>query len=80
MRILWLAFIAALMTGCTDPKKANEALDNLGFTEIEITGFEWWGCGQDDMFSTGFKAINPKGKHVQGTVCSGQLKGTTVRF
>ena len=30
--------------------------------------------------SAGFIAINPQGKVVEGTVCSGVFKGATIRF
>lgn len=38
-------------------------------------------CGDDDTFSTGFKAKNVNGKVVQGVVCSGLIfKNSTIRW
>lgn len=73
--------IAALLfaAACTDAEEAVDALDTLGMTEIEITGYRWFGCGKE-WFHTGFVAINPKGKRISGVVCAGWLKGATVRF
>ena len=36
----------------------------------------WGRC----TYATGFIAINPQGKVVEGTVCSGVFKGATIRF
>ena len=51
-----------------------------GFTEIEITGHKFFVCDEKDTFSTGFCAKNPRGVRVCGVVCSGWLKGGTIRF
>lgn len=53
----------------------------MGFTNIQYTGYKWFGCSEDDFFHTGFVAVNPQGMQVTGTVCSGVLfKNSTVRF
>lgn len=67
--------------GCTNNSDAYRALDNAGYSDIKTTGYSWFACGQDDWYSTGFTATNPKGKVVSGTVCSGVFtKGATIRF
>jgi hypothetical protein len=69
------------LTSCTDKKSAEEALTNMGFNEIEITGYKFFSCGKDDFYHTGFKARNIHGNLVEGTVCSGLFfKDATVRF
>ena len=59
---------------------ANKTLESAGFTDVTITGWNPLACGEDDTYATGFTAINPQGKVVEGTVCSGVFKGATIRF
>lgn len=78
-------FIAALLalslTSCTDNANAERILKANGFTQIEMTGYSWIACSEDDTFSTGFKAVGPTGIKVEGAVCSGFLfKNSTIRF
>jgi hypothetical protein len=63
-----------------DPAGATRTLDNAGFSHAETTGYGWFKCGKGDLWHTNFKAQNPNGKEVTGTVCKGLLKGSTVRF
>jgi len=73
--------LAALLCGCTNEGKAFEALDNEGFTDIKFTGYQFFECGKDDTYHTGFTAKNSNGKTVTGTVCGGLLfKGSTIRY
>jgi hypothetical protein len=70
------------VTGCSDAPKATKALDDAGYTNIQIEGAGFYGCGEDDDFTTKFKAINPNGKTVEGVVCSSWgpfAKGSTIR-
>ena len=71
--------LAVLFSGCTASNEATRALEGAGYTQIQITGYSWFGCGKDDTFATGFEATGPSGKHVSGVVCSGWLKGATIR-
>ena len=76
-----LAVIATLMlAACSDAPSAERALDNLGFKDVKVTGYRIWGCGEEYTFHTGFEAVNPNGKIVTGVVCSGWLRGSTVKF
>lgn len=80
-KILIIATAIILFTGCTSSSDANRALKSQGYTNIQITGYNMFSCGEDDFYSTGFIATNPQGLSVNGTVCSGLLfKGATVRF
>lgn len=80
-KFLAIALLGMLCAGCSDPAVAQRTLENMGYTNIEITGWgPFAGCGQDDTFVTKFKAISPNKKHVAGVVCSGWFKGATVRF
>lgn len=77
--ILLIASILAL-NGCSDPTAATKALDDLGFSDVRLTGYRFLSCGKDYTFHTGFEARNPRGKPVSGTVCSGWFKGSSVKF
>lgn len=80
MKRLSALLLAVAISGCTDADSARRALENNGFTEIEITGWRWFGCDQKDAFHTGFRALNTNGRQIEGVVCSGWFKGSTVRY
>ena len=80
-KLLIVTMLATLLTGCTDREHAIEAVENLGLTDVVITGHAWFACGKDDVYETGFEATNPHGKRIKGVVCAGLFfKGATVRF
>jgi hypothetical protein len=63
-RFLFTVFMivtAMVAIGCTDDNATISTLNKSGYTDIEITGYSFWECGQDDTFHTGFRAKNPKG-------------------
>jgi hypothetical protein len=76
----YLFLIAVLMlAGCSSHDDAVKALTEAGYTNIETHGHAWFACGKDDSFATSFTAIGPTGQKVSGSVCSGWLKGKTIR-
>lgn len=76
-----LAAAAASLSACSDAPTAKRTLEKAGYTDIQTTGHKFFTCGEDDTFSTGFRAKNPRGDTVEGAVCSGLLfKGATIRF
>ena len=75
-----IVITTGLLSGCTKPESAREILSSNGYTRIEITGYNYFSCGDSDTFKTGFTAISSNGTRVSGTVCSGWLKGSTIRF
>jgi hypothetical protein len=79
-KIFAIALIALSLTGCTQPQQAERVLVESGYTDVQILGYAFFGCGNDDTFHTQFKAVSPSGKLVSGTVCSGWFKGATIRF
>lgn len=79
-KVMLLLAVAMLMGGCTKPEQATQVLQAQGYKDIEITGYNVFGCDEKDTFHTGFTATSPNGTRVSGTVCSGILKGATVRF
>lgn len=76
--VMFLAFV--LPNGCTRPDVAMRVLSENGYTNIEITGYRFFMCGEGDQFATGFTATSPNGTFVSGCVCSGWMKGATIRF
>lgn len=80
MKDMQLVVLALLLGACTNEHDSRHALEAQGFTEIELTGYVWAACGEDDVFSTGFTAVNPAGRPVDGVVCCGALKSCTVRW
>lgn len=75
MRSLIAVMAILVLVSCTDVPTATRAVDDLGLTDIEVTGYRWFGCGDDYTFHTGFRAKNHNGKIVTGVVCSSWLKG-----
>lgn len=77
-----IASIATLIaTACTNESATVRTLQQQGFTSIETTGWSAFECGEDDTYSTGFRATNAQGRLVEGTVCCGLIaKGCTIRW
>lgn len=82
--ITTLAAITILfLASCTsenDFDKGKRQLEQMGYTDIENTGYDAFCCSKSDNFSTGFKCKDKAGKEVTGCFCSALLKGITVRF
>ncbi len=75
-----LLLIPALPKACTHPDTALRVLESSGYTEVEITGWRPFSKGEDDWFSTGFRAKSPSGANTTGVVTGGLfLKGNTIR-
>ncbi len=78
-KILFLIALLAL-TACTDNATATRILHREGYTNIQMTGYNFFACGQGDFYSTGFTAMK-NGYRVDGVVCSGLFfKNATIRF
>lgn len=75
-----IILLALLISGCSSTNDATKALKAQGFTDIQTNGRAFFACSEDDTFATKFTAKNPKGEIVTGAVCSGWLKGSTIRF
>jgi len=77
-----LAVTAMLgLSGCTSQSDAERALKSTGHTDIQMTGYNFLACSEDDFYHTGFSAENREGRIVTGTVCSGLIfKSATVRY
>jgi len=75
-----IAAAATVLSGCTAPNQTREVLLDAGYTNVEIGGYDWFGCSEDDTLRTKFKATGPTGRKVEGVVCAGLFfKGATIR-
>ncbi|MZY06142.1 hypothetical protein GUK58_08770 [Acinetobacter pittii] len=75
-----LLLITLLLSGCSSSNDAIKALKANGFTDIQTHGHAFFNCSKDDTFATKFTAKNKDGQKISGAVCSGWLKGSTIRF
>lgn len=74
-------FVTIMVCACVDGDKTIKTLRSAGYSDITVTGYNWFECGEDDFSHTGFVAKNPSGQEVIGTVCCGLWsKGCTIRF
>jgi hypothetical protein len=79
-KLICIAMVLTAACVGTDNDGSRRTLDAAGYSNIELTGYKWYGCGQDDSYHTAFSATNPAGKRVSGVVCCGMMKGCTIRF
>ena len=68
------------LCACTRPDATKDLLTSQGYKDVTITGYSFFACSKDDTFATGFDAVSPTGQRVSGAVCSGLMKGSTIRF
>lgn len=79
--VVAIVIFLAIVVGVTDEEGARSTLEGAGYSEVQITGYSFFACGDGDWYSTGFKAIGPGGSPVSGAVCSGLIvKNSTIRF
>ena len=78
--LLFLIGATSNFFACTDESRAARVLRSKGHTDINITGYRYFGCSEDDVYHTGFKAKGINGRNVSGVVCCGIMKGCTVRY
>lgn len=86
----WIELIVALLIliamlvprcTCTAPEESRETLRKAGYTDVEIGEDRDLFVCESELAATHFKAKNPLGEVVEGTVCCGVLlKGCTIRF
>lgn len=80
IRLILIALAVILFSACTDKEGAEMFLKKQGYTDITLTGYDFFVCSKDDSLSTGFIA-QKNGKTVEGTVCTGMLlKNHTIKF
>lgn len=87
--LLVIFTILVLVFGCgrgvwVNKDVAVRTLESQGYTEIQVTDHSWFaigwrGCDEKDAARFTARAKNPAGKEVTVYVCSGLLKGETIR-
>lgn len=85
IKSLWVVLIVITISlgSCTssnDFEKGKRQLEMQGYTSVEKTGYNAFCCSDKDTYSTGFKCKDKQGNIVKGCICSGILKGITIRF
>jgi len=80
IRVILTIVLLTVTVSCTSSVEATKALTSAGYKNIKIDGYNWFGCGRDDGWHTGFTATGLDGFPVSGTVCSGIFKGATIRI
>lgn len=78
--ILTIILAASIVSACSDSDGAKRALEDAGMEQVRTEGWSLFGCDEKDTFHTRFSAVNHNGRKVSGIVCSGWLKGSTIRF
>lgn len=77
---LCMTFAVISCTNDADFEKGKQQLEQQGYTDIVNTGYSPFCKGEDDTFSTGFKAKDSKGNEIKGCFTSAFLKGMIIRF
>jgi hypothetical protein len=80
IRVFFASLLILSVLGCTDGEGARRILIEQNYHNVDITGYDTWGCPRDDYFSTGFTATSPNGTHVEGVVCEAAFGYMTVRI
>lgn len=87
MKNIILILLFCILSSCVSQQTAEEVLSNEGYYNIVVTGWDPFGCSEDDDLRSRFEADrtildehgNPSEIHVEGTICCGLLKACTVR-
>lgn len=78
-----IAGAALALAGCMSrdeqDRRAKDVIEANGFTNVEMTGVEFYACGED-TYCRGFVADAPNGSRVTGAAGSDNAKGWTVRI
>lgn len=79
--VLIIILLFLILGACTNKKGATDALLDSSYHPIEVGGYGWFDCGEDDWYATRFKAYNQDSSRiVTGCVCQGLFKGKTIRL
>ena len=79
-QLIAIVALCFLLASCDGKTTSTTILEEQGYTNVEITGYNLFACSQDDMYRLNFTAISPNKTPVRGVVCSAPLKGYTIRF
>ena len=89
MILYTVLIVCSIVFGCgrgvlVDERRAVYTLETQGYTDVQITDKSWFvigwrGCDQNDAARFTARTKNPAGKMVTMYVCSGLIKGGTIR-
>lgn len=80
IRYILIALLYLFFLGCTSKSDTIRTLTAAGYSDIQVKGWDVFGCSEDDFFATEFVATNPIGRETRGTVCCGLImKSCTIR-
>lgn len=79
MKRTFLVLALLYLTACTSEDDVRKYAELEGWESYQVTGYRWFGCSKDDVYHTGFVAVK-NGKRITGVICSGWLKGATLRL
>lgn len=80
MKVLAIILCAVLLSSCSGTYTSETILEDQGYTNVKIQGFNFFACSEDDMYRYNFTATNSNGKNIKGVICSAPFKGYTIRF
>lgn len=79
--VVVIAVILLQLVRCESPESARKALEDAGYHPIEVGGYGWFDCSEDDWYATKFRAYSADSSRiVEGCVCEGFFKGKTIRL
>lgn len=80
LTITLLICAAAIISklGYADPTNTTKLLMEDGYTDIQIKGRTFLGCGGLEFFRTRFEAKNSRGIHAKGVVCKGLTSDAVI--
>jgi len=63
-----IILLVLVLSSCTNTDGTRQFLQENGYSNIEITGYDFFAKSQTDLTSTGFTARNLQGQLVTGAV------------
>lgn len=64
--------------GGIDKNESTRILEEHGYKNIKIEGYDWFNCDRNYMFHTKFEAQDKLGNKIDGCVCSGSIFKETI--
>jgi len=79
--VIIIAIVASIFNGGTgnNNEKVIQLLEQEGYSNIVIEGYEPFAGSDDDFNKIGFTAVNAAGNTVHGVVTGDDFKGWTIR-
>lgn len=78
--LLAAAALAVMVERIPTQADTRKVLAAEGYSNVRLTGYEWFDCSRGEIYHQGFVATSATGQKVVGTVCSGVFAGAVVRI